>query len=183
MDEVYVVEIATTGSAGAPRDAVAEVAVCRMLADGSDFDTVFDSVIALDPRNIGKDALDFLSEEYEINAEDLYAGEELSDVVSRFQGKVFGRECTSYNVGAVFGKHLNFEPWDCTRNLTVLPSISIRLDSDLKGPPEREHALIREAYERMCPGDPACVGGGRRAVHLAQMAVSVLMRLRHDGWF
>lgn len=183
MDEVYVVEIAVTGNAGAPRDAVAEVAVCRMLADGSDFDTVFDSTISLDPRDLGKDALDFLSEQYGINAEDLYAGEMLPDVVPRLQEIIFGKECTSYNVGAVFGKHLNFEPWDCTRNLTVLPSISMRLETDLKGPPEMEHMLIREAYEKLCPGDPACVGGGRRAVHLAQMAVSVLMRLRCEGWF
>ena len=86
-------------------------------------------------------------------------------------------------MGNVFGKHLNYEPWDCTRNLTVLPSISMRLDPELKGPPEREHELIRTAYDELCPGDPACVGDGKGALDLARMAVSVLMRLRAEGWY
>lgn len=182
MDDVYVVEIATTGPKGAPIDGVAEVAVCRMLADGSDFDTVFDSMISRDPRDLGKVSLDFMSSTYGIEPEELYAGEKEMHVVRRFQDLVFGRDCTSYSVGNVFGKHLSFEPWDCTGNLTLLPSISVRLDPELRGPPEREYELVRSAYERFCPGDPACVGDGRRAVHLAQMAVSVLMRLRIDGW-
>lgn len=183
MDDVYVVEIATTGPKGIPKDTVAEVAVCRMLADGSDFDTVYDCLISMDPRDIGKEGLDYLTGNYGIQPEELYAGEDLDRVVSDLQKAVFGKECTSYNVGAVFGKYLSYEPWDCTGELTLLPSISMRLDPDLKGPPEREHELIRAAYEKLCPGDPACVGDGRRAVHLAQMAVSVLMRLRRDGWF
>lgn len=183
MDDVYVVEIATTGPKGMPKDTVAEVAVCRMLADGSDFDTVYDNLIMMDPRDLGKEGLDYLSENYGILPEELYAGESLDRVVSDLQKAVYGRECTAYNVGAVFGKYLNYEPWDCTRELTLLPSISMRLERELKGPPENEHELIRAAYTKLCPGDPACVGEGRRAVHLAQMATSVLMCLRRDGWF
>ena len=183
MDDVYVVEIAATGPKGMPKDTVAEVAVCRMLADGSDFDTVYDCMVAMDPRDIGKEGLDYLTSNYGIQPEELYSGEEQSVVVSQLQKAVFGRECTSYNVGAVFGKYLSFEPWDCARELTLLPSISMRLDKELKGAPEKEHELIRKAYDTLCPGDPACVGDGRRAVHLAQMAASVLMRLRRDGWF
>lgn len=182
MDDVYVVEIAVTGPKGVPNDGVVEVAVCRMFANGSDFDTVFDSMVSLDPRDLGKASLDFIEATYGIGPEEFYTGEEETEVVNRFQDLVFGKECTSYSVGNVFGKHLSFEPWDCTGNVTLLPSISARLDPDLRGPPEREHELVRNAYERLCPGDPACVGDGRRAVHLAQMAVSVLMKLRTEGW-
>ncbi len=183
MDEVYVVEIAATGPKGIPSDTVAQIGICRMLPDGSDFDTVYDATVLLDPKDLGKGSLDYLAECYGINPEDLYMGEEQKDVVKKVQRIIFGRECTSYNVGNVFGKFLNFEPWDCTRNLTLLPSISMRLDPDLKGPPEMEYELVRKAYDTLCPGDPACVGEGRGAVDMARMAVSVLMRLRTQGWF
>lgn len=181
MDEVYVVEIAATGPKGSPQDGVAEIAVCRMLADGSDFDTVYNDGVALDPLDLGKDSLDYMEGNYGILPEELYAGTPVGRAVADFQRAVFGRECTSYDMGNVFGKYLSFEPWDATRNLTLLPSISLRLPGALKGVPEQEHLLIRKAYEALCPGDPACVGDGRRALHLAQMAVSVLMVLRRRG--
>lgn len=182
MDEVYVVEIASTGPKGVPGDAVAQVAVCRMDADGGDFDTVFHASVALDPRDLGKEALDHLSAGYGILPEDLYSGDPVEEVARRLKDVIYGRECTSYNVGNVFGKHLSFEPWDCTRNLTLLPSVSVRLDPDLRGPPEREHELIAEAYRRLCPDDPAMVGDGRGALELAQMTVSVMMLLRRGGF-
>lgn len=182
MDDVYVVEVATTGPKGLPVDSVAEVAVCRMMADGSDFDTVFSETVELDPRDLGKGPLDYMSENYGIEAEDLYGGSPAEEVASRLQDVIYGKECTSYNVGNVFGKHLSFEPWDCAREVPLLPSISVRLDRDYKGAPEQEHILIRKAYDELCPGDPAMVGGGRRAIDLAQMAVSVMMLLRRGGY-
>ncbi len=181
MDDVYVVQIASTGPKGMPTEAVSEVAVCRMLADGSDFDTVLDESVAMDPRDLGKESLDWMSASYGINPEELYGGEDRDTVVKRVQNALFGRECTSYNVNNVFGKYLCYEPWDCTGELTLLPAISGRLPADLRGPAEREHELIRAAYDSLCPGDPACVGDGRRAVHLAQMSASIMMALRTNG--
>lgn len=181
MDDVYVVELATTGPSGYPKDTVAEIAVCRVMSDGSDFETVYNDGIALDPKDLGKDPLDYMEENYGIVPEDLYVGSDVSRVASDVQGLIFGKECTAYNVGNVFGKYLSFEPWDCARNLTVLPSISVRLPPELKGPPEMEHTLIRSAYDAICPGDPAMVGDGRRAIHLAQMAASVFATLRRNG--
>lgn len=183
MDDVYVVEVASTGPAGIPNDEVAEIAVCRVFSDGSDFDTVYNDGVALDPRDLGKEPLDFMHENFGIEPEDLYGGSPRERVASDFQKVVFGKECTSYNVGAVFGRYLSFEPWDSTRNLTLLPSISVRMPSDLRGPPDREHVLIKEAYDRLCPGDPVMIGGGRRAIHLAQMSASVLAVLRREGLF
>lgn len=183
MDDVYVVEVACTGPKGVPDDAVAEIAVCRVLADGSDFDTVYNDGIALDPLDLGKGPLDYMQENYGILPEELYAGSDIGRVVSDFQAVTFGRDCTSYDVGSVFGRHLSFEPWDATGNLTLLPSISVRLPRELRGPPRDEHVLIRRAYEALCPGDPAEVGDGMRALHLAQMASSVLMALRSRGLY
>lgn len=183
MEEFYVVELAVTGPKGAPKDVVAEIAVCRVLSDGSDFETVYNDGVALDPLDLGKGPLDYMESNYGILPEELYEGSPEERVVSDFQKLVFGRECTAYNVGNVFGKHLNYEPWDATRNLTLLPSLSVRLPPELKGPPEEEHVLIRRAYESLCPGDPAGVGEGNHAVDLAQMSASVAALLRREGMF
>ena len=181
MEDVYVVQVAPTGPRGCPDDAVAEIAICRVLQDGSDFDTVYSDGVALDPMDLGKAPLDYMSSEFGIEPEDLYAGSELRRVVSDFQRVVFGKQCTSYNVANSFGKHLSFEPWDAARNLTLLPSISCRLPSEFKGPAENEPALIRRAYDSLCPGDPAGIDGGRHAIHLAQMAAEILCLLRRNG--
>lgn len=181
MDDVYVVELATTGPLGYPKDTVAEIAVCRMFSDGSDFETVYNDGVALDPMDLGKPSLDYMEENYGIEPEDLYAGSDADRVASDIQKIIFGKDCTAYNVGNVFGKYLSFEPWDCARNLTVMPSISIRLPPEFKGSPENEHILIRNAYRQICPGDPAEVGDGKRAIHLAQMAASILSTLRRNG--
>lgn len=182
MDDVYVVQIASTGQKGLPADAVAQVAVCRMMADGSDFDTVYFDTVSLDPLDLGKDALDFMSDSYGINAEDLYSGSDPESVAKGLQEVIYGKDCTSYNIGNVFGKYLSFEPWDCAREVTLLPSVSMRLYPELKGPPEKEHLLIRQAYDRLCPDDPADVGAGKNALDLAQMSVSVMMELRKAGF-
>ena len=82
MDDVYVVELATTGPSGYPKDTVAEIAVCRVLSDGSDFETVYNDGIALDPKDLGKDPLDYMEENYGIVPEDLYVGSDVSRVAS-----------------------------------------------------------------------------------------------------
>lgn len=176
-----VVEIASTGPAGYPADQVAEVAVCRI--EGTDFVTVYDDVVALDPLDLGKEPLDYMSEQYGIDVEDLYMGMPIDDVVSHVQDVLFGNECTSYDVGNVFGRYLSFEPWDATGNSELLPSLCARLPRELKGRPWEEHVKLREAYESLCPGDPADVGDGMHAGHLAQMASSVLLALREQGLY
>ncbi|MBQ8179214.1 MAG: hypothetical protein IJ026_02050 [Candidatus Methanomethylophilaceae archaeon] len=182
MDEVHVVEVATTGTSGFPRDRVYQVAVCRMFADGSDFDTVFHGSVCLDPRDLGKEALDRMSSVYGTNPEELYMGDPEADVVRGFQGSVFGRECTSFDVNTTFGKYLCYEPWDTTREVTLLPPVSCRLPRDARTPVGDVHP-IRHAYSVVCPGDPAEVGDRNGALELAQMSVSVLMVLRRNGMF
>lgn len=182
MDEVYVVEVATTGPNGAPNDGVVQIGICRMLPDGSDFDSVYSGTVCIDPRDIGSDSLNYLSERYGIMAEHLYAGEPSDVVIGCFQDSVFGKDCTSFNVANVFGKHLNYEPWDATRNLTLLPSICSRLDPEFKARPEDYPDSIVRAYRRFCPEDPAEVGEGRGAMELSMMSVSVLMQLRQNGF-
>ncbi len=181
MDEVYVVEIAATGPKGVPKDTVAEVAVCRVLGDGSDFDTVYWGRVALDPLDLGKEPLDYLQENYGITAESLYSGDPQEEVVKGFQDAVFGQEVTSYSVGSTFGKFLSFEPWDTAREVTVLPSYSAVLPEKCSA--ETVPGSIEAAYSVLCPGDSAGFSAEPGALRLAHMSASVVALLRREGFF
>lgn len=181
MDDAYVVEIASTGGRGCSQDAIVEMAICRVRSDGTSFETIYNDGIAVDPLDLGKDALDYMEVNYGIMPEELYSGSPQGRVVSDFQRMVFGNECTSFDVSQTFGKFLSFEPWDATGNLTILPSISARLPLgtyDRTLPPS---TVIPSVYRSLCPDDPASVGEGRRALHLAQMSASILSVLRRNG--
>lgn len=181
MTETYVVEIAATGAGGYPKEQVAEIAICRII--GTEFETTYCNGICLDPLDLGKNSLDYLSENHGIEAEDLYTGSPLETVVSEVQKLLFGSECTAYDAGNVFGRYLAYEPWDLTGNATILPSLSSRLPRDLKGPASEEARMLESAYGALCPDDPAQTNGGRRAVHLAQMASCILLELRSRGLY
>lgn len=181
MDEVYVVETVNSGAKGVPNDVVVEVAVCRMNREGTDYDTVYNESISIDPMDLGKESLDFLEKEHGITAESLYMGESEEVVVKRLQEAIYGKECTSFDVNLTFGKFLCFEPWDMTRELTLLPPISWRLPRELRVQKEEGVPAVASAYREMCPGDPAGVGSGRRALDLAQMSVFLMMGLRRNG--
>ena len=175
MDDVYVVEAAFTGPGGFPQDRVVQVSVCRMHRDGTDFDTVYDSFVYADPKDIGKPSLDYLSDNYGITAETLYMSPPEDIVVRELLGKLRGRECTSFNVNRTFGQFLCVEPWDLNGEVTFLPSISSRL------PPEYAGDLA-SAYRYATPGNPMDVRG-TNSMDQCLMSTSIMMRLRRSGLF
>ena len=181
MVDIHVVEIAATGARGMPADAVAEVAVCLLPADGSEFETVFWGRVALDPLDIGKEALDHLESEYGITAESLYAGDPEEEVSKCFQEAIYGRECCSYDVGFTFGRFLSFEPWDTAREVEVLPSYHLMLPDTVKG--DSVASSISAAYSAMFPDDDAGILGEQGALKLAQMSASIVQRLREEGLY
>ncbi len=175
MDDVYVVEGAFTGPKGFPIDRVVQIAVCRMHKDGEDFDTIYDSFIFADPKDLGKDALDYLQDNYGITAETLYSAPSEEDVVNELHDKLKDTECTSFNVNLTFGKFLCVEPWDLNMELTMLPSISSRL-------PREYSNTLREAYDYVTPGNPMEVSGDN-AMDRCLMSTSIMMKLRQTGYF
>jgi hypothetical protein len=175
MDDVYVVEAAMTGPKGFPQDRVVEVSVCRMLSDGGDYDTVYDSFVFADPMDLGKDSLDYLQENHGITAEMLYVSPEEDVVVKELFSKLRDRECTSFNVNRTFGQFLCVEPWDLNGEVVFLPSISSRI------PPEYAKDL-KAAYDYVTPGNPMDVHG-KTSMDLCLMSTSIMMRLRQTGYF
>jgi len=175
MDDVHIVEVATTGPKGFPMDRVIEVAVCRMHRDGNDFDTVYDSFVFADPMDIGKDALDYIQENYGVTAETLYAAPDVDIVSKELLMKLRDAECTSFDVNLTFGAFLCVEPWDLNGEVTLFTSISNRL------PPEHSRTL-KEAYDYVTPGNPMEVTGST-AMDRCLMSTSIMMKLRQTGYF
>lgn len=175
MDDVYVVEASFTGPKGFPMDRVVEVAVCRMHRDGEDFDTVYNSFVYADPKDLGKDALDYLYENYGIAAETLYAAPEQEVVGRELLSKLQDTEATSFDVNKTFGQFLCVEPWDLNGELSLFPSISSRLPPEYSGD-------IRKAYDYVTPGNPLDVHG-MTAMDRCLMATSIMMKLRQTGYF
>jgi len=176
MDDVFVVEAAFSGPKGFPLDRIIEVSVCRMHRDGTDYDTVYDSLVHADPMDLGKDSLDYIQENYGITAEMLYAAPDEEVVVKELRSKLDSdAECTSFNVNRTFGQFLCVEPWDLNGEVTLLPSISSRL------PPEYSKTL-REAYDYVTPGNPMGIEGST-SMDKCLMSVSIMMKLRQTGFF
>ncbi|MBQ7979921.1 MAG: hypothetical protein IJ248_09275 [Candidatus Methanomethylophilaceae archaeon] len=175
MDDVYVVEVAATGPKGFPQDRVVQVSVCRMHRDGTDFDTVYDSLVFADPMDLGKDSLDYLSDNYGITAEMLYVSPPEDVVVKELFDKLQDKECTSFNVNRTFGQFLCVEPWDLNGEITFLPSISGRI------PPEYAKD-IKTAYDYVTPGNPMSVQG-TNSMDQCLMSTSIMMKLRQSGYF
>lgn len=182
MEDVYIVEVVPTGPARYPRDTVVEVAVCRVLANGLDYDSVLAERIAMEPRELGKNALDYLELFHGLTPQDLYFGETEKDVVERTRSVLCGKTCASFDIQHSFGNLLCFEPWNFTHEAELLPSIKSRFHPDLRRM-ETIGNPIRDLYEKVLPGDPASVGEGNGAYECACMSASLFIHLREKGYF
>ncbi len=184
MGEILVIELNGTGPKGYPDDLVAEIAVCRILPDYGDFDTVYQKTVSHDPLNLGRQSLEWIYEKSGMPAEEFYYGTGMAEIASEVKEIVGGNEVACFDVREVFGKYLLYEPWDMTFDVTVLPSVSFRISSGKGSDKTAEiNGRISSAYLDMYPGDPAGIGRGRRALHLAQMTSMILIGLRRAGLY
>ncbi|MBR4504554.1 MAG: hypothetical protein IKP20_06255 [Candidatus Methanomethylophilaceae archaeon] len=183
MGDIYVVETADSDPRGIPWGKVLQISICRVEEEGGFYDTAYSAAIQADPLDLGKDSLDYISERYGINAESLYIGIEEREAVARVRNVLVGRECVSFDVGEVFGRYLSFEPWDLTREVTLLPSISRFVPAQAKPLPDEKADPLETAYKKICPDDPAGTEGKKGAAERAQMTASILSALMEAGMF
>jgi hypothetical protein len=181
--ELFVIELNGTGPEGYPSDSVAEIAICRILPDYGDFDTVYQQTVYHDPLDLGKQSLEWIYEKSGMSAEEFYYGKEISEVASEVREIIRGNEAVCFDVREVFGKYLLYEPWDFTFDVTLLPSVSFRIPSSEFSDGTDINDRISSVYRRMYPNDPAGIGNGRRAMHLAQMTSMILAGLHRTGLF
>jgi len=182
MDDVYVVETASTGTKGFPKDRVVEIGICRIPAGAMTFESVFAERIETDPREIGKPALDRLELMHGMDPQNLYFGIPEDEAVDRVRDMLVGKTCASFDIQEVFGKFLCFQPWNLTHEAELLPSIKSRFHPDLRFM-ETEGNPIRHLYDKVLPDDPASVGEGNGAYECACMSAALFIHLRGQGLF
>ena len=121
-EKIYVVETITSGAEGYPYDEILSMGVCEVDLEGGEYDLVYDKVIGVEPKHLGKDKLDY-AESKGFETPLLYGGIPLGDAVREFRELVRGGEATSYDIRQEFSKYLTNQPWDVNFITTILPSI------------------------------------------------------------
>lgn len=181
-EEIYVIQALPTGPDGYPYDEIVDIAVCCVDLDNMEYKTVYHNVVSYDPRDLGKKKLDYLSQIGGPFAEEIYAGDPEKKVAEEISAIIDGKNISAFDVKQEFGRYMVCDPWDITYRSTVMPSVSAKMPISLKcKTPSDEPMIIRKAYRRLLKGDPACVGTGRRAMHLAQMSSELMMHMRAKG--
>lgn len=180
-EEIFVVEALTSGPYGYPYDEIIDIGICAVDVEAGTYRSVYHNVVFKDPKDLGKDALDYLSK-YGLFAEEIYAGDPEDKVAKEVLAIIRGNSVTSYDVKNEFGRYMVCHPWDVTYETTILSSVSARQPISLRcKDPADEPEIIRKAYRRTFKDDPANVGKGRRALHLALMTSELLLELRSRG--
>lgn len=180
MNDTFVVEIATTGIAGCPKDAVVEIAICRLFPDFSDYDSVYDAMVYMDPKDLGYDALERIDSLYGISPDELYLGDDVSKVSDDVRKILSGSDCISFDK-TTFARFLCFEPWDLNRSVSFMPAISLMIPR-IFTETESLHQIY-EVYHRFFNDDPAGVGDDRSALSMAQMCSCVVGEMRRRGFY
>jgi hypothetical protein len=181
-EEIFIIQALPTGPDGYPYDEIVDIGICEVDLERNEYKLVYYNVIYYDPKHLGKRKLDYLSGIGGISAEEIYAGEPEKKVAEDVLKIIGGKNIAAFDSKQEFGRYMTFDPWDITYRSTVMPSVSSKMPVSLKcRTPSDEPLTIRKAYRRLLKNDPASVGAGRRAVHLAQMTSELMIHMRAKG--
>ena len=76
-------------------------------------------------------------------------------------------------------KFLINEPWDITKEMTIMGSGGRGIPSSVLGDqPKNENLAIYNAYKALFPNDEMCIGDGRTALDLALKSSFLMLRAR-----
>ncbi|AIZ56561.1 hypothetical protein Mpt1_c06760 [Candidatus Methanoplasma termitum] len=181
-DDIFVIQALPTGPDGYPYDEIADIAICKVDLKSGTYQTVYHNIISYDPKQLGKKKLDYLAAVGKIYAEDLYAGDPEKKVTGEVSQMIEGNNVAAYDGKHEFGRYMTYGNWGLTHRTSIMPSVSAKMPISLKCRfPSDEPITIRKAYRRLLRNDPACIGTGRRAIHLAQMTSELMIHMRGKG--
>lgn len=181
-DDVYVVQTATSGPDGYPYDEIIEVGICKANLETKEWEPILSKTVYIDPKELGKGKLDYLTSNYGIVPAHIYDGEPEDDVAAEVLSIIKGKDVACYDVKQEFGRYMICKPWDVTYQTHIMPSISARMPISLKCKvPSDEAQIIRKAYRRLMKDDPAHVGREHHAIDLAKMSVFLMFHMRDKG--
>lgn len=182
-DDIFVVQILTSGPNGYPYDDIAEIAVCSVNLTDEKVELLYEQVVSIEPKNLGRSKLEYLFKRFGISAEELASGEPASAVSKEVLDIIKGHTVACFDARQ-FSRYMTCSPWDLTFRTTVMSSVSTKMPISLRcKDPADEPDIIRKAYRRTFRNDPARVGRGRQAGHLAMMTSYVAIDMRKRGKF
>ncbi|MDR0198474.1 MAG: 3'-5' exonuclease [Methanomassiliicoccaceae archaeon] len=185
--EVYVVDTETTGLAGAPKDKVVDIAVCRVVLGNDVVEKVYSSVVGHDTSGWGDELRrSWIFENTDLTVDMVNDAPPEQEVVRRITEILGGRNVTSFNFSYDFDKFLYKEPWSLRRRIVPFNCIMIASKDVCRLPglyEDYKWPRLDEAYRIIVKGDPAGIGGAQahRAMSDAVAASHILLELYRMG--
>lgn len=154
--QIYVLDTETTGLKGIPDgEKILEVGVARVDLDTCTVHPELSRIVHYPFMQINPDCWAFHNTTLKIT--DIYNSPwEAADVARSllyYESKIF----TAYNVAFDFGQYLNYPPWDFKPRLA--PCIMEEAANVLR--PDGRWLKAQEAYDILCPDNPADLPGGK----------------------
>ena len=183
MSEITVVQVITGGDRGFPYDSIVQIGYITVDTGTRELGGGELVTIRSDRDDWPQKVREYVGDR--ITDEELADGLEKDDAVAKVKKDLKGRDATSFEISNTFGRYLSFEPWDLTLETSILPSISFRMPSTVRGmDTSRENLFIDRAYTRYLPDDPLGLGGSRRnALDYARESAMLLLFLREKGLY
>jgi len=160
---------------------VVDVGICGIDFESSRIDSVYSATVYHDISEWG-DAKNNAVTSQGMSLSDISSGIPSEEVRAKIKEKIHGIPVASFDVRNVFTKYMINDPWDFTKEVTIMPSVASRLPPSLGCKiPSEENACIRKAYSRLFEDDPMDVGTRTSALDHALMTSAILLRLKKNG--
>jgi len=175
--DVCVLQVVTDGPGGFPEDEVVDIGICGIDLENMEAESIYSMFISYDDPVLTEEKKKYLAGNG-ISADDLRKGAPIGSVSADVKRILDGRSVASFDIRNVFYRYMVNEPWDLTKEVSVMPSICSRLPRSLNKGPSEENLAIRNAYRKIFNDDIMDVGEGKRALDHALMSSAILMELR-----
>lgn len=178
-DEVFVIQAITDGEYGFPLDRVCEIGICRVDLGRRTVDSVYSARVFLEEGSFTKKQRSYFEESTGEPVSILSDGMPLEVVVEDVKALLRGGTVTSFDVSFTIKRFLINEPWDISKEMTVMASAGRGIPASVLGDrPKNENLAIESAYSHLFPDDSACIGTGRTALDLALRSSYLMLRAR-----
>ena len=176
--DVCVLEVNTSGPEGFPKDEVIEIGICGVDLAKMCTENLYSAKIMYDTSAWNDDKKEYMKRS-DITLDDIGNGIPQKTVCKDVKKILNGRSVASFDIRNVFYRYMVNEPWDLSKETTVMPSVCSRLPSSHRcNIPSDENICIRNSYMKMFSDDPMNVGSGKSALDAALMTSAMIMELR-----
>jgi hypothetical protein len=175
--DIYVMQVVSDGPEGFPRDEIVDVGICGIDLERMEVDSIYSMFVSYDDTVLTDDKKKYLADNG-ISADDVRKGASVASVCADVKRLLRGRTVASFDVRNVFYRYMVNEPWDLTKEVSVMPSVGSRLPRPANPGPSDENLSIRNAYRRIFGDEHADLNNGKRALDHALMSSDILIELR-----